>query len=53
MNIDETPLRIVRADKFTLEVAGAKQVQLMGKEDKREITILLSCTLGESLLPLS
>ena len=51
INLDETPLRFVPVDKYTMEKIGAKQVPLVGKEDKREITALLSCTASASFLP--
>ena len=51
INIDETPLRIVPVDKWTLEEEGAAQVPLTGQEDKREVTGLLGCTLSGTLLP--
>ena len=51
INIDETPLRIVPVDKWTLEEEGATQVPLTGQEDKREVTRLLGCTLSGMLLP--
>ena len=51
INLDETPLRIVPVAKRTLEQVGAKQVPIVGKEDKREITALLACTFSACLLP--
>ena len=36
INIDETPLRIISIDKWTLEKEGTKQVPVVGFDDKRE-----------------
>lgn len=35
----------------TLAEEGSRQVDLIGKEDKREMTLLLSCTMSGLLLP--
>ena len=51
INVDETPLKIVPVDKWTLEREGSKQVPVVGLEDKREITGLLGCTLSGRMLP--
>lgn len=51
VNMDETGLRIVPVDKYTLDFCGTKQIAVTGKEDKREITAVLAYTLCGSLLP--
>ena len=51
INIDETGLRVVPVDKWTLDRKGVEQVALTGQEDKREITCVLGCTLSGKLLP--
>ena len=35
----------------TLEKCGSKQVSIIGMEDKREMTVLLECSLSGNLIP--
>ena len=37
---------------WTFEEKGAKQVEIAGLDDKRKITVLLSCALDGKLLPI-
>ena len=41
INIDQTGVPIVPVGAYTLEEEGAKQVPIIGQEDKRQITVLL------------
>ena len=36
---------------WTFEQKGAKRVEIAGLDDKRQITVLLSCTMDGKLLP--
>ena len=51
INVDETLLRIVPVDRWTLEREGPKRVPILGLEDKRELTGNLGCTLSSRMLP--
>ena len=35
----------------TMEQAGSKRVEIVGKDDKRQITALIGCTMSEDFLP--
>ena len=50
-NFDQTGLKIVPVSNWTLEMEGSKQVDIIGLEDKREITGLLGSTSDGCLLP--
>eukprot|EP00058_Branchiostoma_floridae_P006720 XP_002592208.1 hypothetical protein BRAFLDRAFT_84636 [Branchiostoma floridae] len=51
INWDQTGVNIVPVGDWTLEEAGARQVPVVGKEDKRQITLLLAISLSGQLLP--
>ena len=51
INWDETGAKYVPTSEWTLAEEGSKQVNVIGKEDKREMTVLLSCTMSGFLLP--
>ena len=51
INWDQTGVRIVPCDSWTMEKKGKKQVDIVGKDDKREITALLAATLSGNMLP--
>ena len=42
---------IVPVGDYTLEEKESKQIPIIGLEDKRQITVLLGCTLSGRLLP--
>ena len=48
INWDQTGIKYVPVSNWTMEVKGAKRVEVVGVDDKRQITILLSCTLSGS-----
>ncbi|ELT87687.1 hypothetical protein CAPTEDRAFT_199284 [Capitella teleta] len=52
VNFDQTGLSIVPTSSWTLAEKGAKQVEIVGLDDKRQITALLGCSLTGDLLPL-
>ncbi len=51
INFDQTGISIVPVSNWTMAAKGTKQVELLGIEDKRQITILLGCTLSGDLIP--
>ena len=51
MNFDQTNSKLVPVSDWTLEKEGSKQVAIVGKEDKREIIVLLTVTASGKLLP--
>ena len=50
-NWDQTGLKLVPVSSWTMAKEGSKQVPVVGKEDKREITALLAVTASGTLLP--
>jgi len=51
LNFDQTGVNIVPVSNWTMETQGAKQVPIFGKDDKRQITVLLGTSLTGDLLP--
>ena len=51
INWDQTGAKYVPTSEWTLAEEGSKQVTVIEKEDKREMTVLLSCTMSGFLLP--
>ena len=51
INWDQTGSKFVLASQWTLADEGTKQVDVVGVEDKREMTVLLAVTLAGKLLP--
>ena len=51
INWDQAGLKYVPVPDWTFEQKGAKRVEIVGLDDKRQITVLLSCTLTGKLLP--
>ena len=51
INWDQTGAKYVSTSEWTLAEKGSKQVTVIGKEDKREMTVLLLCTMSGFLLP--
>jgi hypothetical protein len=52
INFDQTGLNIVPVSGWTLHDCGAKQVEITGLDDKRQITAVLGVSLSGNLLPL-
>ncbi len=51
INFDQTSVNIVPVSDWTLNLSGQKQVDIIGKDDKRAITALLGTSLTGDLLP--
>ena len=51
INLDQTGSKLVPASQWTLADEGFRQVDVIGVEDKREMTVLLAITLAGKLLP--
>ena len=54
INFDQTGLSIVPSSDWTMEAKGAKRVEAVGKDDKRQLTAVLAGSLtGDLLLVIS
>ena len=51
INWDQTGVKLVPVSSWTMAEEGVKQVPVVGKDDKREITALLAATASGKLLP--
>lgn len=51
LNWDQTGSKLVPVSEWTMEREGTKQVPIVGKEDKREITVVMTITASGLLLP--
>lgn len=51
VNFDQTGTKMVPVSCWTLEVQGSKQIDMVGLDDKRELTALLAVSLSGELLP--
>ena len=51
INFDQTGVKIVPVSNWTLAAQGTKQIDVIGIDDKREITMLLGMTLSGEMLP--
>ena len=51
VNWDQTGLKYVPASNWTFADKGSKRVEIAGLDDKRQLTVLLSCTMKGKLLP--
>ena len=51
VNFDQTGTKMVPVSCWTLEVQGSKQIDMVGLDDKREVTALLAVSLSGELLP--
>ena len=51
LNLDETGLPIIPVSEWTLSCKGQAQVPVIGLEDKRQITAVLTCSVTGKLLP--
>ena len=51
INFDQTGLSIVPSSDWTMEAKGAKSVEAVGKDDKRQLTAVLAGSLTGDLLP--
>ena len=51
INWDQTGIKYVPVANWTFEEKGAKRVEITGMDDKRQITVLLLCSMDGKLLP--
>lgn len=51
VNFDQTGTKMVLVSQWTMESEGSKQVDLIGLDDKRGITVLLGVSLAGDVLP--
>lgn len=51
INWDQSSLKYVPTSNWTFEEKGMKRIEIAGLDDKRAITILLSCSMNGKLLP--
>ena len=51
VNCDETGAKMILVNNWTLAQCGSRQVDIVGSDDKREITVLLSVSSVGQLLP--
>jgi len=51
LNFDQTGLNITPTSDWTMDRCGASDVEIIAKEDKRQITCVLACTMTGTLLP--
>ena len=51
INFDQTGLNIVPVSDWTMEVEGAKRVEVAGKDNKKQITAVLGGSCVEDFLP--
>ena len=51
INFDQTGINYVPMSSWTMEKQGAKRVEIIGKDDKRQITAVLAGTLNGEFLP--
>ena len=51
INWDQTGSKLVPVSEWTIERVGTKQVAIIGQENKREVTVLISITASGGLLP--
>lgn len=52
LNWDQTALKIVPVNSWTMEKKGSKKVELIAIDDKRQITGVFACSLTGTFLPL-
>ena len=50
INWDQTGLKYVPVADWTFAEKGSKRVEISGLDDKRQITVLLTCTMSGKLL---
>ena len=52
VNLDQTPLSYVSPGKYTFSFKGAKNVPIIGVDDKRQITATFAVSLTGKVLPI-
>ena len=51
VNWDQTGINYVPVSNWTMEQAGSKRVEIVGKDDKQQITALFGCIMSGDFLP--
>ena len=51
VNWDQTGINYIPVSNWTTEQAGSKRVEIVGKDDKRQLTALFGCTMSGDFLP--
>ena len=51
VNWDHTGINYIPVSSWTMEKVGAKRVDIIGKDDKRQLTAVLGCSLSGDFLP--
>ena len=51
INWDQTGCKLVPVSAWTMAECGSKQVEIVGLDDKREITVVLACAMSGDMLP--
>ena len=51
INFDQTAVHYVPVDNWTMAKEGSKRVEIIGKNDKRQITAVLEGTMSGDFLP--
>ena len=51
INWDQTGINYVPVSKWTMEKEGSKRVEIVGVDDKRQITAVFGCTMAGDFMP--
>ena len=51
IHFDQTGIKYIPTSSWTLEKEGSKRVEIVGKDDKRQITAVLGCSMSGNILP--
>ena len=52
VNWDQTGVNYVPVSSWTMEEEGSKRIEMIGKDDKRQLTVLFAGSLSGDLLPI-
>ena len=52
INSDQTSINYITVSSWTMEEEGSKRVQVVGKDDKRQLTVLFACSVSGDFLPI-
>ena len=52
VNRDQTGINYVPVSSWTMEAEGSERVELIGTDDKRQITVVFAGSLGGDILPI-
>ena len=51
INWDQTGINYIPVSSWTMEEEGSKRLQVLGKDDKRQLTALFACSMSRHFLP--